>query len=289
MDRLQNRSVGRSVSAILTLVAVFCGTLAAGASDSAVTGTIVVAGNGPELATIERLAGAFERQHPGAVVDIQWEPASDPIALLRSGAATFAVAGRAAPELTVTQIGWDGIAVVVYATHPMRDATLDQLASIFSGQTVGWPDGNGRDSVLHILNRPLNQNIRQQFEAALDIVGRIPRGAPIVRSDQEAISTVAGSFSAIAFTSLKPALQAVEYGVGINLVSVDGVPAASETVRDGRYTLRRPVLLLSRPPLSAIAAAFAAFTTSPDGQAIVEEAFTTSRADLPLRAAGGAR
>jgi phosphate transport system substrate-binding protein len=274
MDRFLSSMRSLPSMAVLTVVVVLWGTLEAGAS--ATNRTIVVAGNGPEQGTLERLGHAFEREHPGAVVDIQWEAASDPVALVQQGAATFAVAGQGAPGLTATQLGWDGIAVVVYAMHPMRDVTMDQLAAIFSGKTVQWPGDNGRASALYVLNRPYNQNIRQQFEAALDIVGRIPAAAPLVRTDQEAISTVAGSFSAIAFTSLKPALEAVEYGVGISLASVDGVPAAAETVRDGRYPLRRPVLLLSRAPLADVAAAFAAFTASPEGQAIVEENFTTA-------------
>ena len=34
--------------------------------------SMIIAGNGPELATIERLAGAFEKSHLGSVVEIHF-------------------------------------------------------------------------------------------------------------------------------------------------------------------------------------------------------------------------
>ncbi|TLY39422.1 MAG: hypothetical protein E6K61_09610, partial [Nitrospirae bacterium] len=49
-----------------------------------VTGSIIIAGNGPELPTIERLARVFEKGNPGNVVEIQWEQDSDPIELVKS-------------------------------------------------------------------------------------------------------------------------------------------------------------------------------------------------------------
>jgi phosphate transport system substrate-binding protein len=108
-------------------------------------------------------------------------------------------------------------------------------------------------------------------------VGQIHPSAQVIRSDQKAMSTVAGSLSAVAYTSLRPALDAVKYGVDVSLLVIDRVEAAEETVRDGRYTLRRPVLLLSRKEPNPVAEAFAAFALSTEGQEIVNELFTPYR------------
>ncbi|MGH7232025.1 MAG: substrate-binding domain-containing protein [Nitrospiraceae bacterium] len=177
-----------------------------------VTGSMIIAGNGPELRTIERLARAFEKAHLGTVVEIQWDQYEDPIAMVKSGEAHVAVTGRADPSLAVIPIAWDGIAVVVYIANPTKEVTTQQVAAIFSGKMKRWSELSGQATAIQLINRPPNQNIRESFEAALDIVGQIPLSAQVIRSDQKAMSTVAGSLSAVAYASLKPALDAVKYG-----------------------------------------------------------------------------
>jgi phosphate transport system substrate-binding protein len=240
----------------------------AGASD-----LIIIAGNGPELPIIERLARAFEKSHLGSVVEIQWDQYEDSIEMVKSGQAHVAVTGQNAPDLTGTPIAWDGIAVVVDFANPVKEVTTQQVAAIFSGKVKRWADLGGPDIEIQLIDRPQNQHIRSSFEEMLGIVGQIPKSAKVVRSDQKAIGTVAGNLSAVTYTSLGVALEAVKYGVDISLLVIDRVEAAEETVKDGRYSLRRPVLLLSRKEPNPVAEAFVAFTLSEEGQAIVDEMF----------------
>ncbi|WP_455377647.1 hypothetical protein [Petrachloros mirabilis] len=58
------------------------------------------------------------------------------------------------------------------------------------------------------------------------------------------------------------------------LLNVDGVEPAKQTVKDGRYRLRRPVLLLREHESNPAAESFAEFARSKEGQDIVEEVFT---------------
>ena len=236
-------------------------------------GSLIVAGNGPELRMIEQLARAFEKTHLGSVVDIQWDVSSRPIDRVKSGEADFAVTAQPDQALDAVPIAWDGIAVVVYIANPTKEMSTQQVAAVFSGKVTRWAAMGGEGSAIQLIDRPLNQNIRQSFEEVLGIVGQIPPSARVVRSDESAMSTVAGSLSSVAFTSLRPALDAVKYGVDVSLVIIDRVEAAEETVRDGRYKLRRPVLLLSRKATTPVAGAFAAFALSVEGQQIVGEMY----------------
>ena len=242
-----------------------------------VAGSMIIVGNGPELPTLERLARAFERRHVGSVVDIQWDQYSDPIALVRSGHAQVAVTGRAAPNLTAAPIAWDGIAVVVYSANPTKEVTTQQVAAIFSGKVTRWAELSGQGALIQLIDRPRNQNIRQSFEEVLGIVEQIPKATKVVHSDQMAMSTVAGNVSAVTYTSLAVALDAVKYGVGVNVLMIDQVEAAKETVRDGRYKLRRPVMLLFRKEPPAMVDAFVAFALSEEGRAIVDDMFVAYR------------
>ncbi|HEV8540187.1 MAG TPA: substrate-binding domain-containing protein, partial [Nitrospiraceae bacterium] len=259
---------------VATILSLMLATTTVPAAVPGITGSMIIAGNGPELHTLEQLGRAFEKSHLGTVVEIRWDASSHPVDRVRAGEADFAVTGQADPTLVNIPIAWDGIAVVVYVANPTRVVTMQQVAAIFSGKVTRWAALGGQETTIKLIDRPPNQNIRHSFEETLGIVGQIPASAQVIRSDQNALSMVAGSLSAVAYASLHPALEAVQYGVDVTLLTIDQVEAAEETVRDGRYKLRRPVLLVSKKESNAVAEAFAAFVLSKEGQAIVGERFT---------------
>jgi phosphate transport system substrate-binding protein len=205
----------------------------------AMPGAITIAGNGPELRVVEQLAHAFERNHVGAVIEVRWDPSLHPVDMVKSGEADFAVAGQTDADLLAIPIAWDGIALVVDFTNPVKEVTSQQVAAIFSGAVTRWSALGGTDTQIVLIDRPPNQHIRGTFESVMGIVGHIPATAQVRRSDQRAISSVAGNASAVTYASLGVALDAVTYGVGVALLTIDGVEPAKETVKDGRYRLRR--------------------------------------------------
>lgn len=244
---------------------------------NALCSVITIAGNGPEFRTIERLTRVFEQDHHGSVVEIRWDSSFNPVQMVKAGEADFAVAGQTDADLIAIPIAWDGIAVLVDFTNPIKEVTLQQVADMFSGKVTRWSGFGGPDLLIQLVNRPDNQHIRGTFERQLGIVGQIPVSAQMRQSDQRAISTVAGNMSAVTYASLGSALEAVTYGVGVNLLVVDRVEAAKETVKDGRYALRRPVLLLRKKDAHPAADAFAAFVLSDSGQDILEDMFVRYR------------
>jgi phosphate transport system substrate-binding protein len=244
-------------------------------ADEALSAAITIAGNGPELRMVERLTRAFEKQHLGAVAEIRWDPSFQPTHMVKSGEADLAVTGLIDPDLVATPIAWDGIAVVVDFANPLREITSLQLAAMFSGIVTQWSDVGGIDARIELIDRPSNQLIRGSFETILDIVGKIPPSAHVSRSDQRAISSVAGNGSAVTYVSLGVALDAVTYGVGVALLSVDQVEPAKQTVSDGRYRLRRPILLLRKNESNSTAASFVDFALSNEAKDIIEEMFVS--------------
>ncbi len=241
----------------------------------AMSGAITIAGNGPEQVVIEQLAHAYERSHLGAVIDLRWDPSFHPAEMVKSGEADFAVADQTDADLVAIPIAWDGIAVMVDFTNPVKEVTSQQVADMFSGAVTRWSALGGSDTPILLFDRPAGQHIRAAFESLIGIVGKIPPSAELRRSDQRAISSVAGNASAATYVSLRAALEAVTYGVGVALLVIDGVEPATETVKDGRYHLRRPVLLLRKQVYAPAAAAFSDFVRSKEGQNIIDETFVT--------------
>jgi len=244
-------------------------------ADEGLSASITIAGNGPELRMVERLTSAFEKKYFGAVAEIRWDPSFQPSDMVKMGEADLAVVGQTDPDLLATPIAWDGIAVLVDFTNPVREITSLQLAAMFSGTVTRWSDVGGMDTRIELINGPSNQPVRGTFETVLEIVGKSPPSTHVSGSDQRAISRVAGNGSAVTYVSLGVALDAVTYGVGVALLSVDHVEPAKQTVSDGRYRLRRPVLLLRKDTATSTAASFVEFAVSREAKDIIEEMYVS--------------
>lgn len=242
------------------------------------SGSLVIAGNGPEMPMIEQLARTFEKANPRAYLDILWDDNSKPIEMVKSGQAHIAVTGKEEPGLNATQIGWDGIAVMVNLSNHTKEVTAQQVADIFSGKVRSWSDLGGPETRILLIDRPRNRNIRDAFEQFLGIAGKIPDSARVIGPDDKAIKTVAGTLpplSAVTYLSLGQALAAVTSGVAVRLLPLDKVEPEEPTVKDGRYKLRRPVLLLTRKESYPTTDAFLAFVLSKEAQTIIDnEAYT---------------
>jgi len=126
--------------------ALLVGTAVLLADGEALCGSITIAGNGPELPTIEQLARAFEKRHLGRYVQIRWDLSSQPFELVKSGEADVAVTGHIDTGLTATPIAWDGIVVVVDFTNPVKAVTRQEVAAIFTRVVTRWSQLGGPDS-----------------------------------------------------------------------------------------------------------------------------------------------
>jgi len=242
-----------------------------------VAGSLTIAGNGPELATIEPLARAFEKANPRAYLDIVWDADSTPAELVKSGQAQIAVTGTATPELLAMPIAWDGIGMLVHLSNFTKEITKQQVADIFSGKITLWSEVGGPETKILVIDRPRNQNIRDAFESQLGIAGKVTSAAKVIGSDEQAVKTVVGTLpplSAITYLSLSQGLSVVSAGVPVRLLPVDKIEPEGPTVKDGRYPLRRPILLLSKKEPHPLAEAFTQFALSPTGQQLIAETYT---------------
>src|SRR5262245_24165958 len=241
-----------------------------------VTGNLTIAGNGPELSTIESLVHAFEKANPRAYIDIVWDGNSRPVEMVKSGQAHIAVTGTEDLSFFATPIAWDGIGVLVHLSNFTKEVTKQQVADIFAGKIRLWSELGGPETRILVIDRPRNQNLRDTFESQLGIAGKIIGAAKTIGPDEQVVKTVVGTLpplSAVAYLSLSQGLSVVSSGVAVRLLPVDKVEPEVPTVKDGRYPLRRSVVLLSKKEPDALAQAFTQFALSPAGQQLIAETY----------------
>ena len=242
-----------------------------------VAGSMVIAGHGPEQHVMESLAHAFEKANPRAYIDVVWDDNSKPLDMVKTKQAHIAVTGAPANGLRAVQIAWDGIAIMVHRSNFTKEVTKQEVADLFSGKYKVWADLGGPDTKVLLIDRPRNENNRDAFEQLLGIAGKIPDTTKVIAKDEKVIKTIAGTLppnSAVTYLSLGQALEAVASGVPVHLLPVDKVEPETPTVKDGRYSLRRPILLMSENDTDPLVAAFEQFALSDDGQKIISESYT---------------
>jgi len=199
---------------------------------------LTLAGNGPELPTIEPRDRAFGKTTPRAYLDAVWDGNSKPVEMVKAGQAHIAVTGTEAPDLSATPIAWDGIGVLVHHSNFTKEVTTQQVADIVSGKITG--------------------------------------AAKVIGPDEQVVKTVVGTLpplSTIASLSLSQELSVVSGGVAVRLLPIDKVEPEVPTVKDSRYPFRRPVFLLSKKEPHPLAKAFAQFVLSQAGQQVIAETY----------------
>jgi len=80
---------------------------------------------------------------------------------------------------------------------------------------------------------------------------------------------------------LASALKAQEDGIPIQILSIDKVEPGEPTVKDGRYQLRRPVLLLTGTQPDPLTESFLDFTQSAEGQRLLSSFYVPLDHPIP--------
>ena len=259
-----------------------CGLLLLCDANAALTGRILISGYGPELPVVQDLAKAYERLHPGTAIDLEWDSTVRAVHLLKTGEAQVAVTDQPDPALRATQIAWDGIAVIVNFANPVRELSSAQVRGLFSARITNWSELDGATARVEVIPRTSANNLTSGLQSSLSLTEQIAASAASVRSDQQVLSLVSGHDATVSYISLTAALKAQEDGISVHILTVDQVDPGEATVKNGRYRLRRPVLMLTTAQPDPLTESFLSFVRSVDGQQLLRSMFVPLEQSTPV-------
>ena len=109
------------------------------------SGKISVAGSSSVSPVMEKLAEAYQKVNTNAKVEIQKSDSSAGMQSAMGGTCDIGMASRDLKDeeksaLKVETIAKDGIAVIVNNANTCDELTLDQVKSIYTGETTVWSD-----------------------------------------------------------------------------------------------------------------------------------------------------
>ena len=167
--------------------------------------------------------------------------------------------------LVATTVALDGIAIIVNENCPVDDLTVEQIASIFTGETADWADFGGKGEIACI-GREAGSGTRDGFESITKTTDKCVLSQELT-STGAVIAAVKSSENAIGYASY----AAVEGQEGIKVLTVEGVECTAENIVDGSYVIQRPfnLVTLAEGELSEAAQAFFDYMLSEDAAELI--------------------
>ena len=173
--------------------------------------------------------------------------------------------------LTETVLALDGIAIVVSPENPVSDLDVDTIAKIYTGEITNWKDVGGNDAEIVLIGREAGSGTRDGFESITGTKDSCAYRQELT-STGDVINTVSKNPNAIGYASLSAV------GESVKALTVGGVAATEDTVRDGSYVVQRPFVLVTKTgsELSPAAQAFFDYATSGEVADIIANAGAVS-------------
>ncbi len=175
-----------------------------------------------------------------------------------------------ASRLQAHLIGHDGITVILNSTIPLNEISRQQIVAIFSGTITNWKVFGGKNMEITVIAKENGRSTRRLFDKFF-FLEKIVSTAQIIGSNTEAIILVAGDPTAIGYVSIGSAEHAVDLGLNLKLLPLDGVSANSENVANEKYPLCRPLNLVTLGKPGENASRFIRFLKGEKGQEFVQK------------------
>lgn len=113
-------------------------------SSNGAEGKVVVAGSSSVTPVMEKLAEAYQKVNTKVTVEVQQSDSSTGVKSAQDGTCDIGMASRdlSSDETGVSGvvIAQDAIAVIVNKENEVDDLTVEQIRSIYTGETTSWDD-----------------------------------------------------------------------------------------------------------------------------------------------------
>lgn len=267
----------------LLFVAVTCfagvamGALGDGAKAGEPANKLVLTGSSTIAPLVSEIAKRYESNHPGVRIDVQTGGSSRGIADARSGLADIGMASRELKaeegDLVGTPIARDGIGVVAHRDNPVSTLSDQQIVQIYTGAVSNWKEVGGADAPITVINKAEGRSTLELFLAYYKLKPEQVKASVIIGDNEQGIKTLTGNPDGIAYVSIGSAEYNIGAGVPIKLLATNGVPASTETVRDGSFPLSRPLTLVTKTQPEGLAKAFIEYARSPAVHDLVKQLY----------------
>jgi phosphate transport system substrate-binding protein len=233
------------------------------------TTTITTAGSTTVQPVAERLANAFMAGSPDVKVIIQGGGSSTGVKSCGDGTVDIGMASRelksSEPALVTHTLARDGIAIITNNGNSVSGLTKEQVRQIYDGTITNWNQVGGPDKSIIVVSREEGSGTRDAFQELVMGSSLITSSAILQPSNGTIKTAVSGTPYSIGYLSFGYLDSAVKS------LAVDGVAGTVDNVKNGTYSVSRPLLFLTKSQPTGAVKEFIDFCLSAEGQAIIED------------------
>ena len=256
---------------VMAAALVSCGNGGDASSDGSLSGSVSTDGSTSMESVIGALGEALTKTNPNVKFTYNPTGSSSGITAVLEGRCDIGLSSRALKDdekasLTETTLALDGIAIIVNNNNTVSDLTLEQISKIYTGEITNWNQVGGKDGEIVLIGREAGSGTRDGFESITETEDKCKYRQELT-STGDVITTVSQNPNAIGYASLSAVSDKIK------AITVGGVAATEETVKNGTYVVQRPFVLVTKTgaELSEAAQAFFDYITSSDASSIISQ------------------
>lgn len=238
---------------------------------------LVLTGSSTVAPLASEIAKRYEKENPGARVDVQSGGSSRGIADVRQQVADIGMVSRALndqeTDLQAFPIAKDGIAMIVHKDNPIGQLTEAQIIDIYSDKINNWSEVGGQDVPITVVNKAEGRSTLELFLKHFALESPDIKADVVIGDNEQGIKTVAGNPNAVGYVSVGTAASQVQNGGTIKLLPLNGVVASLETVKDETFPLSRSLTLITSGSPTPSQQKFLDFAQSQQVHDIVQEQY----------------
>ena len=258
---------------VLAAIVAACG--APTPARDALSGTYAIGGGDAALPQVQALVDAFVAKHPAVKFKIDTSLGSDGAVNLAAdrtidlGMVSRDLLPSESERVDHVVIGAAGTGLIVHATNAVNGLSGAQVQDIYAGRIKDWSVVGGPLLAIVPMVREKGSSARTALETYL-FASKPVYGPGVIEIQggeqmRQAVAAQRGGIGTIGVQSNDPE------GAGIKLLTIDGVAATKQSLRDGTYKIRRPLyLVFARTSPAPAIAAFLDFVRGPDGQKVLD-------------------
>ena len=227
---------------------------------------------------VPQLAEHFKAEHPGTTFDIAAEGSTTGIAAIIDGTAEIGMSSRRAKSSEVgaasakghnmkpTIVAYDGIAVIVNSSNPVKALTKKQVEQIFTGDVADWNAVGGSGGKISIYTRNTSSGTYSDFKELAMKKRDYAKTSQKMAGNEQIAAEVGKNPSGVGYVGM-----AYTKAGGIKALPIDGTAPSVKSVQDHSYAYWRPTFYYTNGEPTGLAKQFLDYTIGSTGQKIVAQ------------------
>ena len=262
---------------VLALVATGCVGNEPTSSSSQERTSIKVTGSTTVLPIAQLTAEAYMGTHPNTDIQVTGGGSSVGVQAAGEKTADIGMSSRDVksdelkkyPNLVITTIGIDGVALIVNPSNTITSLTTTQIKDIYAGNYTNWKQVGGPDQAIVVVGRDSASGTREFFSEKVMNKGDFTSTQLEKNSNGAVQQTIAQTPGAIGYVGL----GFIDNTVKAVKVDTNGalVEPTIANILSGAYPLSRSLYMITNGQPTALAKTYLDYILSPEGQSILAE------------------